>query len=248
MIADMVTVFMNSARKKSAKRIEEYSVWKPPTSSCSASTRSNGGRFSSAVPAMRKITNGTTPVTMRFQLGKMPKPSPAWAEHDVVGRQRAGQQHDGDHRQPEGGLVATPSGPRPAPSRAAGTSSPTTSRPASRRRRRSTSRPAPAGRRSAGRPAAGTCRWPKMRDRRRRFAVVEVAADRDHREHEEGGDHRQERGEAEDVRSARSGIRSSLKKSLMPSASVWRMPNGPGPVGADAVASCRRGPCARTRS
>ena len=79
MIADIVTVFMNSARKNSAKRIELYSVWKPPTSSCSASTRSNGGRLSSAVPAMRKITNGTTPVTITFQRGKTPrKPSPAW--------------------------------------------------------------------------------------------------------------------------------------------------------------------------
>ena len=45
MMADIVTVFMNSARKKRAKRIDEYSVLKPPTSSCSASTRSNGGRF-----------------------------------------------------------------------------------------------------------------------------------------------------------------------------------------------------------
>ena len=69
MIADIVTVFMNSARKNRAKRIELYSVWKPPTSSCSASTRSNGGRLSSAVPAIRKITNGTTPVTIRFQRG-----------------------------------------------------------------------------------------------------------------------------------------------------------------------------------
>ena len=40
---------------------------KPPTSSCSASTRSNGGRLSSAVPAMRKTTKGTTPVAMMFQ-------------------------------------------------------------------------------------------------------------------------------------------------------------------------------------
>ena len=48
-IADMVITFMNSARKNRAKRIELYSVLKPPTSSCSASTRSNGGRLSSAV-------------------------------------------------------------------------------------------------------------------------------------------------------------------------------------------------------
>ena len=41
-------------------------MWKPPTSSCSASTRSNGGRFSSAVPAMMKMKNGTMPVIQRF--------------------------------------------------------------------------------------------------------------------------------------------------------------------------------------
>ncbi len=45
----IVTVFMNSARKNRAKRMLEYSVLNPPTSSCSASTRSNGGRFNSAV-------------------------------------------------------------------------------------------------------------------------------------------------------------------------------------------------------
>ena len=42
-IALIVITFMNSARKKIAKRMPVYSVWKPPTSSCSASTRSNGG-------------------------------------------------------------------------------------------------------------------------------------------------------------------------------------------------------------
>ena len=48
---------MNSARKKIAKRMPVYSVWKPPTSSCSASTRSNGGWFVSAIAAIRKMTN-----------------------------------------------------------------------------------------------------------------------------------------------------------------------------------------------
>ena len=70
MIADIVIVFMNSARKKSAKRIEEYSVWKPPTSSDSASARSKGGRFSSAVMAIRKKTKGTTPSRITFQCQK----------------------------------------------------------------------------------------------------------------------------------------------------------------------------------
>ena len=54
-IADIVMTFMNSARKKIANRMPVYSVLKPPTSSCSASTRSNGGWFVSAVAAMRKI-------------------------------------------------------------------------------------------------------------------------------------------------------------------------------------------------
>src|SRR5436190_16298532 len=57
--ADIVMTFMNSARKKIANRMPVYSVLNPPTSSCSASTRSNGGWFVSAVAAIKKITNGT---------------------------------------------------------------------------------------------------------------------------------------------------------------------------------------------
>ena len=66
MKALIVIVFMNSARKKRANLIEEYSVLNPPTSSCSASTRSNGGRFSSAVADTRKMRNGTMPVAITF--------------------------------------------------------------------------------------------------------------------------------------------------------------------------------------
>src|ERR1039458_2811237 len=65
--ADMVIVFMNSARQNMPNRIEEYSVWNPPTSSESASVRSNGGRVSSAVMAIMKKMNGTKPRRMRFQ-------------------------------------------------------------------------------------------------------------------------------------------------------------------------------------
>src|SRR3546814_5147181 len=64
MTADMVTGCMNSATKNMPKRIEEYSVWKPPTSSCSASTRSKGGRFVSASAAMKNTAKGTLPVRM----------------------------------------------------------------------------------------------------------------------------------------------------------------------------------------
>src|SRR5436309_3306369 len=58
-IADIVMRFMNSARKKMPKRIPVYSVWKPPTSSCSASTRSNGGELVPAIAAMRKMQKAT---------------------------------------------------------------------------------------------------------------------------------------------------------------------------------------------
>ena len=43
--AETVTMLMYSARKNSANFSDEYSVWKPPTSSDSASGRSNGARL-----------------------------------------------------------------------------------------------------------------------------------------------------------------------------------------------------------
>ena len=46
-------MFTYSAIWRSAKRIDEYSVWKPATSSVSASGRSNGVRFTSAAAATR---------------------------------------------------------------------------------------------------------------------------------------------------------------------------------------------------
>src|SRR5580700_9498982 len=68
--ADMVMVFMNSARKNRPKRMDEYSVWKPPTSSVSASVRSKGGRVSSAVMAIMKKMKGRKPSRIRFQFQK----------------------------------------------------------------------------------------------------------------------------------------------------------------------------------
>src|ERR1700677_1630804 len=65
--ADIVMVLMNSARKNKLKRTEEYSVWKPPTSSCSASVRSKGGRVISAVMAIMKKMKGRKPRRIRFQ-------------------------------------------------------------------------------------------------------------------------------------------------------------------------------------
>ena len=56
-IAETVTMFTYSARKNIANFSEEaYSVWKPPTSSDSASGRSNGARLVSPTIEMQKIT------------------------------------------------------------------------------------------------------------------------------------------------------------------------------------------------
>ena len=44
-IAETLIRLMYSARKNSPNRIEEYSVLNPPTSSPSASARSNGARL-----------------------------------------------------------------------------------------------------------------------------------------------------------------------------------------------------------
>ena len=54
-IAEMMNTLMYSAKKKKPKRMPEYSVAKPATISESASVRSNGVRFASAVAAMAKI-------------------------------------------------------------------------------------------------------------------------------------------------------------------------------------------------
>ena len=54
--ADMMNTFTYSAKKKNPKRMPEYSVAKPATISLSASVRSNGVRFASAVAAMKKIS------------------------------------------------------------------------------------------------------------------------------------------------------------------------------------------------
>ena len=248
MIADIVTVFMNSARKNSAKRIEVYSVWKPPTSSCSASTRSNGGRLSSAVPAIRKITNGTTPVTMRFQRGTDPaearrRPGSSRCRGSTASRRAARRRPPTGRGPPR----RTPSAPTPAPSRAAGTSSRTTSRPASRRTRRSTSR-----RGSSSTPMGGSASWryvswPKI-STVALLLLGELAADRDDREHEEGRDQRQERGQDEHALVGPVGQQVLLEEELDAVGERLEDAERARPGWGRAGSTCRRGPCARTRS
>src|SRR5215207_307834 len=63
-IADTVTMFTYSARKNSANFNDEYSVWNPPTSSDSASGRSNGARLVSPTMEMTNTTKlGTSSQT-----------------------------------------------------------------------------------------------------------------------------------------------------------------------------------------
>src|ERR687886_601137 len=52
-IAETVTMLTYSARKNSANFSDEYSVWKPPTSSPSASGRPNGPRLGSPTIEMQ---------------------------------------------------------------------------------------------------------------------------------------------------------------------------------------------------
>ena len=55
-MAETVTMLTYSARKNSANFSDVYSVWKPPTSSDSASGRSNGARLVSPIMAMTNTT------------------------------------------------------------------------------------------------------------------------------------------------------------------------------------------------
>ena len=136
-IADIVMTFMNSARKKIANRMPVYSVLNPPTSSCSASTRSNGGWFVSATAAIRKMTNATIAGSQYQSPLKIDSmPSQRLLVDDAARRERVRLDEHADDREPERGFVAEAAAPTRAPSRAAGTSSPTTSPRASRRRRR----------------------------------------------------------------------------------------------------------------
>ena len=54
--AETMNTFTYSAKKKKPNRMPEYSVANPATISESASVRSNGVRFASAVAAMKKIS------------------------------------------------------------------------------------------------------------------------------------------------------------------------------------------------
>src|SRR5882672_4909947 len=58
-MADTVIMLAYSARKNRENRKPLYSVWNPATSSDSASGRSNGARFVSATPQIKKSTKAS---------------------------------------------------------------------------------------------------------------------------------------------------------------------------------------------
>src|ERR1700730_9961573 len=76
---DTVIMLEYSAMKNIANLKLAYSVWNPPTSSCSASTRSNGARLVSATAAVKKRKK---PITcgigepIKFQRGTKPQWNP----------------------------------------------------------------------------------------------------------------------------------------------------------------------------
>ena len=186
----IVIVFMNSARKNSAKRMLEYSVLNPPTSSCSASTRSNGGRLSSAVAAIMKMTNGTKPVATMCQ-----SMSSSWtATMPVVLSVPAKQQH-GRQAEPERRLVADHlrGGPHRAEQRVLRAARPAGEHDAVDRDRRQRQHEQDADRRIGE-------LHPRLVAEPRHDAVVavaEVAAERDHAPHQERRDEREVRRELE---------------------------------------------------
>src|ERR1700743_2593407 len=66
-MAQSIMTFMYSARKNSRNGPEEYSTKKPATSSLSASSRSNGGRWVSASDETKKITSIGNRMEKTFQ-------------------------------------------------------------------------------------------------------------------------------------------------------------------------------------
>ena len=108
--AETTKTFTYSAKKKNPNRIPEYSVAKPATISESASVRSNGVRFASAVAAMKKIS-APSGCWKTYQSVNQP----AWFSGELVEAHRPGQQQQADDRQRQRDLVADDLGRRPQP-------------------------------------------------------------------------------------------------------------------------------------
>ena len=227
-IALIVITFMNSARKKIAKRIPVYSVWNPPTSSCSASTRSNGGWFVSATAAMRKITKATIAgrTVPRAQPVEGWVAAPRLAFDDPPRRERPRLDQHADQRQGRTRLRSSESWADARTEPRSGYFEPD-DHPASRTPYRprpdiASSQSTPMGSSASWRNVS----WPATRDQ------AADGHDRGTRGTPEGSTDtaREEDGP---VGALRHGL--LLEEQLMPSARVWRIPNGPARSGPDPV-------------
>src|SRR6185295_60396 len=85
--AATVIMFTYSAICMSANFIDEYSVWKPATSSVSASGRSKGVRLTSAVAATRKTANaGSWRIAFHCQIQPFWESTMSWMRNDPATR------------------------------------------------------------------------------------------------------------------------------------------------------------------
>ena len=101
MIADMVTVFMNSARKNSANRIERVLGVEAADELLLGLDEVERRAVQLGVPAITKMTNGHHAGDHEVPAGHDAAEALAGLDHhDVVGGQRPGEQHDGHDRQP----------------------------------------------------------------------------------------------------------------------------------------------------
>ena len=83
-----------SPSQKSAKLIDEYSVWCPATSSLSASTRSNGVRKVSAIELIRNTTAHREQQRIEAEAVDDAEAVALLRQHDVAEVERARVEHD----------------------------------------------------------------------------------------------------------------------------------------------------------
>ena len=103
-------MFTNSARKNMEKEMPEYSVWKPPVSSDSASLRSRGPRLSSAVEEIRKRTKARRPASGSLMIHQSATVALLGEDDVPQGAGAAGHDHQ-QHAQDHGQLVGEELGP-----------------------------------------------------------------------------------------------------------------------------------------
>ena len=95
-------MFAYSAMKKSANRIPLYSVWKPATISDSASGKSKGVRFTSAIDEIKKTKKAINVKGVRKN--QPAKQSVGLTSDDVLHSQTLNQHHNNQNGKPPAGF------------------------------------------------------------------------------------------------------------------------------------------------